>query len=210
MQLKINKKESGLVHLGLIIATVLLVAALIFAGWGVWKRSQNKKSEQSSDNTQQINEPQENAKTEKIFNCKDKFTLAYPESLQATLTDTGQCLVSNVDIEEMPPVGPLPPEQLGLFFGTGTTNFTSKDYLADYIERSQDDYPLELKTQQELKLNNNDTATLASIYGGHPHPHDFYLFIYVKDGMLVTSSYPVNSNYRETTLAILKSIQLNQ
>lgn len=210
--MKQNRQEKGLAHLGLIIVAVIVVAAVAFGGWYVWQKNKDDKKDSNSSNTNQTNNQSNNdtntSPTSKRFNCKGIFTIAYPDSLQATLTDAQQCLISNVSVDEMPPVGPLPSEQLGLFFSVQTTSFTtSKEYLGDYIERSQEDSALELKSQQEIKLDNATNATLASLYGGHPTQHDFYFFVYVKDGKAITTSYPIDSNHKEVALEILKSIE---
>lgn len=199
-------REKGFTALEVVIV-VVVVAALAFGSWWVWQ----KNSEELKDTTNQtsINSNKEEGSTGKeIFDCKGIFSVSYPDSLSATLTNSGQCLLSNVDIEDMPATGPLPSSQVGLFFTTQATQIkSSQEYLDDYVQRSQEDYPLELKSHETIKLDNGDFTTLATLYGGHPTEHDFYFFIYIKEGKSITTSYPINSDHKETVLNVLKSIE---
>jgi hypothetical protein len=191
----------------IVLVAIVVVAGLGFVAWRISRPPDTGKTPGS--NTRSQDQTTEKAKsTDKAFNCQDMFTVFYPDSLRASMTDAGQCLISNVSTEEMPPVGPLPPGQLGLFFNTQATQIATSDkYLDDYIKRSQEDFALELRSQESIKLDNGSLATLASIFGGHPTKHDFYFFIYIKDGTAITTSYPINSNHKETALSILKSIK---
>lgn len=210
--MKANQKGFSVVEILIVIVVVGLLGAV---GWLVYDRQKSKSdSKDTSTQASQQEQKQETAETpkdnRKTFDCKGEFSVKYSEPLQASMTtsDPPQCLISNVKTEEMPPVGPLPPEQVGLFFNTNeTTQTTSKGYLNDYIEQSKQDYGLTLKGQEEITLDNGKTATLATVYGGHPGPHDFYFFIYIKNGKGITASFPVNTNYKDLTLTVLKSIQ---
>lgn len=207
---KQNQRQKGFAHIGLILIAIAIIAAVAFGGWWVWDKNRDNKQASNSNNTSQTNQNKEEKPqtTGETFNCKNEFTLTYPDSLQATMTDANQCLVSNVASSAMPPVGPLPPEQLGLFFNIQATSFkTSKDYLGDHIEHSQEDAALDLKSQEEIELDKGNTATLATVFGGHPVEYEFYFFIYIKNGKAITTTYSVDSNYKDTALAILKSIQ---
>lgn len=121
------------------------------AGFFIWQKNKDRKEVSNSSlqdsSRASVNERENNAKAGmKTFDCQDTFTLIYPVALKAIVTDAGQCLISNIDADKMPPVGPMTPSQLGLFFATESTNaFTGKEYLTDYAKRSQQDYPLELK-----------------------------------------------------------------
>lgn len=48
--------SQGFAHVGLIIVTVLVVAAAGFAGWYVWQKNQDDKQGNSTNNTSQSNE----------------------------------------------------------------------------------------------------------------------------------------------------------
>lgn len=208
---KTKDKESGIAHIAIVILVVVVLAAAGFAGWWVWNKDQKKDTNTPSQNSQSEIENEEEKKTEtnsKTFNCKNIFSVTYPASLEVTSTNVGQCLIANVSTNNMPPVGPLPPEQLGLSFGATPTQIaTSEGYLADYIQRSQEDAALELRSQEEVSLDYGGTATFATVYGGHPLPHEFYFFVYLKDGKAITTFFPTNSNHKDEALKILKSIR---
>jgi type II secretory pathway pseudopilin PulG len=210
--MKFNQKGFSVVEILILIVIVGLLGAV---GWLVFDRQKHKNDEQAKTQTteQTKNESleQETAKgSKKTFDCKGIFSLKYSDPLQASMTTSNppQCLISNVKTEAMPGVGPLPPEQLGLFFNvTETTQNTSKEYLNGYMQPSEQGYELTLKGQEEIKMDNGKTATLATVYGGHPGPHDFYFFIYIKNGKAIMTDFPVNSNHKDLALSVLKSIQ---
>jgi len=86
MKHKINK-ESGLAHIGLIIAAVLVVAAIAFGGWYVWdknKKNDQKASNATSQNTNQAgqkeSDPSEGGKYLVIKEWGVRFEL--PEELR--------------------------------------------------------------------------------------------------------------------------------
>jgi hypothetical protein len=192
-----------------ILMVVLVIGLLGAIGWLVYDRQDNKTTQPSQQEQKQETAKAPGGNT-KIFDCKGEFSVKYPEPLQASMiaVDPSQCLISNVKTEEMPPVGPLPPEQLGLFFNTDeTTQTTGTGYLNDYIELAKQGYSLTLKGQEEIALDNGKTAALATLYGGHPVPHDFYFFVHIKNGKAITTSFPVNTNHKDLTLTVLKSIQ---
>lgn len=191
---------------------VFLLSAIGIVGWLMYGSQKSDEDTASLIVKQTAVQQQTTKDSRKTFDCNGIFSLKYPEEVSVSMTtsDPPQCLVSNVSTEEMPPRGPLSPEQLGLFFNTNETTFSnSEDYLSDYIERSKQDYELILKDQESITLDNNKTATLATVYGGHPGPHDFYFFVYVDNGKVVTTdSLPVNTNHKDFALSILKSINL--
>lgn len=203
--------EKGIAHLGLIIIGVFVVATIAFVSWYVWDRNKGDKKADNSNTLQTTEveaEKERQVSTAKTFDCKEIFSIVYPEDLQAGTTDAGQCLISNVSVNDMPAAGPLPANQLGLFFTIQSTTAKSTDeYIERYIELSQEDNPLFLKTEEQITLDNGSSATLALIYGGHPTKHDFYLFTYLKNGNAITTSFPANSNFKEIALTILKSIE---
>jgi prepilin-type N-terminal cleavage/methylation domain-containing protein len=210
--MKANQKGFSVVEILIVIVVVGLLGAV---GWLVHDHQKSKTDDKNS--TTQISQQEQKLETaetpkdtRKAFDCKSEFSVKYSEPLKASMTtsDPPQCLISNVIPEAMPPVGPLPPEQVGLFFNSNeTTQTTSKSYLTYYIEQSKQDYGLTLKGQEEITLDNGKTATLATVYGGHPGPQDFYFFIYIKNGKAITTSFAVNTNYNDLTRTVLKSIQ---
>lgn len=210
--MKNNQKGFSVVEIVLVIVVVGLLGAV---GWFVYDRQKNNAdNEDSATQTTQSEQKQETVETpkdyRKSFDCNGEFSVKYSDPLQASMTTSSppQCLISNVKTEEMPPAGPLLPEQIGLFFNIKeTTQISSKGYLRDYIEQSKQDYSLTLKGQEEVTLDNGKIATLATVYGGHPGSHDFYFFIYIKNDKAITTSFPVNTNHKELVLAVLKSIQ---
>lgn len=210
--MKANQKGFSVVE---ILIVVVVIGLLGGVGWLVYDRQKNNNKQAKTQTTEQPikeNQEQETAtKSKKTFECNGLYSLKYSDPLQASMTtsDPPQCLISNVKTEEMSGAGPLPPEQLGLFFSANeTTQATSKSYLNDYIERSKQDYPLTLKGQEEIRLDNGKTATLATVYGGHPGPHDFYFFVYIKNGnAIITTSIPINTNHKDVALSVLKSIE---
>lgn len=209
--MKANEKGFSVVEILIVVVVVGLLGAV---GWLVYDRQKNKTDNSTTTQTSQQEKKQETTEApkdnRKTFDCKGEFSVKYSEPLQASMTtsDPPQCLISNVTTEEMPPAGPLPPEQVGLFFNVDeTTQTSSKGYLNSYIEQSKQYYYLTLKGQEEITLDNGKTATLATVYGGHPGPHDFYFFIYIKKGKAITTSFPVNTNHKDLTLSVLKSTQ---
>lgn len=204
--MKTNQKGFSVVE---VLAVTLIVALIGTIGWLFYNNMAGDNNEQPKAQTKE----QDSTKSEKkTFDCNEIFSLQYSSPLQAskTTSDPPQCLVSNVKIEEMPPVGPSPPEQLSLFFNTDKTEqTTSKDYLDGDAGQSSigEDYAVTLKDQEELTLDNGKTATLATMYGGHPVPHDYYLFVYIKEGRAITTDFPVNTDHKELALTVLKSIQ---
>ena len=123
-----------------------------------------------------------------------------------------QCYVANVDLNDLPSVGPPEPKQLALIFNTEKTKSDSvQEYLSSYIEQSSksfnySDYSLKLLDKETIILDNGDTAILAKVYGGHPIPHESYEFVYVKGGLAITTSFPTNSTLKDEILEILKSV----
>lgn len=191
---------------------VLIIGLVGGAGWYVWQ-SNNRARTPEPTNAAQNQQGSQADDGQKTFNCHGKFTFEYEKPLRVTLTesDPPQCLVANVTQEEMPPVGPLLPNQLGLFFSADKTTFTTnEDFLANYTKPVTDGLgccSLELRSQENLELDNGEKAILAQLYGGHPIEHEFYFFVYVKDGAAITTSFPTSSNHKATALNILKSIE---
>jgi prepilin-type N-terminal cleavage/methylation domain-containing protein len=204
--MRTNQRGFGAIEVVVVLVIIGLIGGV---GWYAWQSKHKDKSKQT-DTTQTAKEETATLDTRKTFDCNGVFTIKYADSLQATLTtsDPPQCLIANVSSEDMPSVGALPPEQLGLFFSTSKTALaTNKDYLNDQIEKSKQSYVLQLKGQEELKLDNGKSAMLATIYGGHPEPHDYYYFVYLKNDTAITTSFPINSDHKDLALSTLKSIQ---
>jgi len=203
----------------LIVLVAVALAGLV--AWFVWpqKSTTGKENAQKTQKTTTSSKPAASEDTEQegnapeykgersSFDCKGDFTISYPKELQATLTQTKQCLIANTSADNFPPVGPVNPDQIGLFFTVRPTPFKDAEkYLEDYIKQSEGSDPLTLKGFKDFKLDNGNTAILAETYGGKPVAYTRYEFVYIKNGNVITTKYGKNTKHEQTISNMLKTV----
>ena len=86
-----RQKEKGIVHLAIIIATVIFIAATAFGGWWVWQKNKDEKQQTNNvDNTEKkepVNTqlpPDEIANWVKVTTQGGKFTMKVPDGWKVT------------------------------------------------------------------------------------------------------------------------------
>lgn len=212
-----------------------IIAVLGLAGWLIWARdtdspdaanhkdgsSTSKTAGESttsseagtkpttSDSSDRSKQQQLDRKDTSAFTCNSVFSIRHPKNLTATVTDDSQCLVSNTTRDAFPPVGPVNPDQIGLFIDIQPTSFkTAKAYLDDFIKAANKDHPMEVQSTESFKLDNGDTALLARTYGGHPVKYTGYSFVYVTQGKAITTTYGKNTKHKQLIDSMLRTIDM--
>lgn len=201
----------------LIVLLIIVLAGL--GAWVIWpqkstadkegtpKPAASSKAATQSASTQQHDNVQQNKKDQASFDCKGDFTISHPKEIQSTLTETKQCLIANTSADNFPPVGPVNPDQIGLFFTVRPTSFkNAQKYLDDYSKQPKRSHSLTIKDSKDFKLDNGNTAIMAEMYGGRPVAYDRYEFIYIKNGNVITTHYGKNTKHKQTIDTMLRTL----